>query len=286
MLFGLMLPRSNFRFTSEHLNFLKSHFDYIIYPNAFRAWRRCDNKDINLLKMRKEKDEIILLNHGISSLLIDVADLILEKFPNGFLVNKPRNVRKASDKGSPQNISVSKTYGLPLYTDIISALKYEGLPIICKPRTGYKGQGIIIVETYADIPLHIAIQDTYVYQKYIPRDERVCEYRLQVVGYKVINAVKRIYEGEEEMQWRYFNLGDNPKLSELVNISEEIAKLFGLESCAVDFMSIKKKVYQKYNLKNKWMYLETNTAYGIGEFTINRLKQRLEEYIKEKKENE
>lgn len=277
MKFGIFIPNT-VKFSSEHLNVLKQYFDYIVNLNS--GWAIRKNEDgtfdrVSLSKMRYEKDDIVFLNHGVAyihlynpidhkTLFRETIHYLLKRFVGRrFLINKFSKILNTR-KNSKVNVELYKKYSVNTITDIkdIESLRF---PIIAKPINSYKSKGIFIIEDLSEFPIGKKLHRDYIFQEYIPFKHKSHEYRLIFIGDEIANAVKREYI--EEFKWNFKNLGKNPKLPEdLINDALDIKKAIGLESVAIDFISVRKKYKHLYN-DRKYIYIESNSSYGIGEFT-------------------
>lgn len=227
-------------------------------------------------------DVLCIYNHGHS------GDINIEKASNYkkiVILNKDRTgIKNAISKGSSPILELSERLSISTYENISEAIKNEGFPLIAKPRRGGMSIGLIKLEKKSD---KNKLKDKeYIFQQYIPFKERACEYRIIVGGNEIINASKRIYKDElieegHRKPWEWKSLGKTPSLpSRLIEDTYSVKDKLNLDVVAVDWLSVKKrKVNSKY--PRKYLFLEANTGFGIGDYTMDRLYDRITEMFQE-----
>lgn len=114
-----------------------------------------------------------------------------------------------------------------------------GYPFVAKPTFGYGGKGVVIIKNRAEFDLFADNigQSGYLYQEYIP-DNPGSDIRVMVVGGKVIFSIMR--ENPNSFISNVSSGGNAIKFEatkEQKQIAVKVAKILGLEHCAVDFFN-------------------------------------------------
>ena len=152
--------------------------------------------------------------------------------------------------------------------EIAKQWQTKGYTIVARTKlTGHSGDGIIIVKEDEDIP------DAPLYTKYIFKEK---EYRVHVVGDKVIDTQRKIKDPSREViSWKVrshqngFIFARNNIVPDHSRDDAAVAavKSLGLHFGAVDI--IQERIYQK----DIYYVLEINTAPGLEGQTVERYAQ-------------
>lgn len=223
-------------------------------------------------------DVLCIYNHGHSGEInIENAN----RYKKILVLNKNRmGIKNAISKGSTPMLELSRELSIPIYESLNEGISNEGFPLIAKPRRG--GMSIGLVKLQNKFDKSKLRNKEYVFQKFVPFKDRACEYRIIVGGDKMINASKRIYRDEliekgARKPWEWQSLGKNPSLpNHLIKDTFAVRERLNLDIIAVDWLSVKKrKVNTKY--PRKYLFLEANTGFGVGDYTMGRLYDRITE---------
>lgn len=117
--------------------------------------------------------------------------------------------------------------------------KLLNYPIVAKPTYGYGGKGVIIINNRKEFDdlLDSVGQEAYLFQEFIP-DNPGSDIRVMVVGGKVIFSIMRknpnsfisnVSSGGSAVEYK--------ASKEQKQIAEKVAKILGLNHCAVDFFN-------------------------------------------------
>lgn len=199
------------------------------------------------------------------------------------VINKPASVKKASNKLMFFNLVKGKL-NIPEYTTNQEEAKVwsdEGCLVVGREiLNGHSAKGLHIIspENWEHFPHHIV----KMYVKYVPKKQ---EYRVHVVGDKVIDIRRKALRGDfpkQQANWQVRN-HDNGFIfakdgfeapQEVLDQSVEAIKLVGLDFGAVDV--IWNSFYDKAYV------LEVNTAAGLEGSTVNNYAEGFEKLYRDK----
>ncbi len=116
---------------------------------------------------------------------------------------------------------------------------YLGYPFVVKPTFGYGGKGVVIINNRQEFDkfLDRVGQEPYIYQEFIS-DNPGSDIRVMVVGGKVIFSIMR--QNPNSFISNVSSGGNASKYEatkEQKQIAIKVAKILGLEHCAVDFFN-------------------------------------------------
>lgn len=131
-----------------------------------------------------------------------------------------------------------------------------GFPIVLKARMSFGGTDVHLIENYSDFKSKIKSENKYLIQKFLKNHSLAKDYRVYIVGNKVVGGLIRTSQSETEFRSNT-SLGaiaefNNPG-SGLSYLAKKYVKKFGFEIMCVDFM--------KY--KNKYYFVEVNDAFSV-----------------------
>ncbi len=117
---------------------------------------------------------------------------------------------------------------------------YLGYPFVAKPTFGYGGKGVVIINNRKEFNIFLdnVGQEAYIYQEFIP-DNPGSDIRVMVVGGKVIFSIMR--NNPNSFISNVSSGGNATKFEatkEQKKIAVKVAKILGLEHCAVDFFNM------------------------------------------------
>lgn len=154
------------------------------------------------------------------------------------------------------------------------------LPIIAKPNSGCRGEGIILIRQVSDFEKLERPAGNYVLQEYI---ENNGDWRVIVVGGRPIGAMKRVaQEGaflNNISQGAHATTEEDPEVLKLLyKLAPRVAAQFHLRFCGVDIIRDERT--------GEYKILEVNTVpqwmnqYGFTNVTGVSVAQKLAEYMK------
>jgi glutathione synthase/RimK-type ligase-like ATP-grasp enzyme len=212
----------------------------------------------------------ILINHGNSSPIH-----IGKSVKDFFLINKPECIKYCSNKIT--NWEFLEKYYPRVYTDIpdMVSAKY---PIIAKPIDGHHGYGVEVLNSTKDFRNFSRTKklERYIVEDYIPIKH---EFRFNVFDKEVFQVSRKDKLDSKTpkggMEFEYTSLGKDAKLSDkfwdfVENVIKDFHKSvkYGLGNYCIDTI---KGTDKKYYLT------EINSAYGIGELTLDKLLSLIQE---------
>lgn len=253
------IPRIIFRlgdivFSKDFINLLKSNG--IIISRARRYIR-----------------DAIVINHGNSNSLS-----LSRRVKRFYLINKPECIRYCANKW--KNYQILKDFYPVTYlsTEDISDIQ---LPIIAKPLNGHHGYGVKYINDTDELEMILNSGKIFLLQEFIPVKH---EFRFNVFDGDVfqVSHRKKLDTTTElgGFEFEYRSLGRNAKLKQkfwnfvrdVINSFHKTIPIQDLSSYCIDVMK---------SHDGNYYLSEINSAYGIGEFTF----QKLLEEIKKSWEN-
>lgn len=134
--------------------------------------------------------------------------------------------------------------------------KLGGFPVVLKARKSFGGTDVHLIESMDDFKRKVNKNKKYVIQKYLKNSGFAKDYRVYIVGNKVVGGLIRTSQSKSEFRSNT-SLGaiaefNNPG-SGLSNLAKKYVKKFGFEIMCVDFMKS----------ANKYYFVEANDAFSI-----------------------
>ncbi len=206
----------------------------------------------------------IVINHGNSE-PIEIG----RKVRQFYIINQPEYIQYCSNK--LKNYNTLKDFYPETYTHKRDVTEY---PVMAKPLSGHHGYGITKINNRRELR-EFRPDKTYIYQRFIPIKH---EFRFNILDREVYQVShKERIEGETEgggFVFSYRSLGSNAKISDKFwNYIDRIISKFhntvgyNLGHYAIDVMK---------GTDNEYYLSEINSACGIGEFTLDKLLDLLE----------
>ena len=219
------------------------------------------SKEITLTRRNNFTRSCIIINHGNSkpySIGRNVSKL--------YFLNHPDAIHYCCNK--KHNWNILKDF----YPNVYSNSELNGdinFPIIAKPLNGHHGYGIVVVKDRKQLD-SISNKNSYIFQDLIPIKH---EFRFNVLDRDVFQISHRQRLDEETDEggyvFSYRSLGNDAKISgKFRNYVLDVIKKFhevvgySVADYCVDVMK---------GTDNEYYLSEINSAYGIGQYTIEKL---------------
>lgn len=210
----------------------------------------------------------VIINHGNRKSIT-----VGKKANNLYIINKPEAIQNCSNK--LVNCKMLKDYYPKLYSSVNDIDNY---PVIVKPINGHHGYGIEVFDNEEDIS---SFFDNHSISKYIIQQfiDIKHEYRFNIIDRNVYQVSHKMrQEGETEgggFIFSYRSLGKDAKISkEFWKYVYNIIDIFhghiddDLGHYCIDIIK---------GMDKKYYLTELNSACGLGEFTLGKLIEELEE---------
>ncbi len=203
----------------------------------------------------------IVINHG-NTKPISIGKKVKELY----VLNKPEAISLCSNK--MKNYEILKDY-YP-HTCRIS-VDTKDFPVLAKPLNGHHGYGIEKFDNVKDLSIFLKnAKQKYIVQKYIPIKH---EFRFNVLDRDVfqISHKQRLDEFTDKggYVFSYRSLGRNAKISgKFKNFVYDVIKTFH-NNIGYDLADYCIDVIKGED--NKYYLSEINSAYGVGQFTVEKL---------------
>lgn len=203
--------------------------------------------------------EYVVINHGGTGEISFGT-----KVKKATVINLPTNINLSSNKRRMMEQVQTVKNDLEIVKIPETSMDFNDMmmPFIEKPLVGYGGKGVV---------LHVRKPETRtpntIYQEFIPDVDR--EYRFVFFNKELVNISRKMpIPGKADFghfEWRSIGMGTKLPKS-LLSDAERIVEAFdGIPSLAVDFLS------RETEDGREFYFGEVNSAYGLGEFTANRL---------------
>jgi glutathione synthase/RimK-type ligase-like ATP-grasp enzyme len=220
------------------------------------------NSDIMITRKNFFNRSRFLINHGSASPIS-----IGREVGTFYVVNQPSHIRYCSNK--MMSAKFLPRYYPDYYTSLAEIRDY---PVIAKPLHGHHGVGIRILSNRHEARRFFERHsfNNYIVQELIPISH---EYRVNIFDREIFQVSEKIKleeherRGGIEFDWR--SLGENASLNPrfyafLNNVISDFHKKVGYNLGSYCFDVMKSK-------DNDYYLCEINSAYGIGELTLNKL---------------
>jgi glutathione synthase/RimK-type ligase-like ATP-grasp enzyme len=226
------------------------------------------NSDVIITRKNFFNRNRFLINHGNHSPITIGRDV--DRF---YLINKPDHIRFCANK-------MTSAKFLPrYYPDFYSSVgEIREFPVIAKPLHGYHGIGIRILNNRHELRRFFENHQfgNYIVQDLIPISH---EYRVNIFDREIFQISEKIRleehqrRGGIEFEWR--SLGEDARMKAkfhtfIDNVINDFHKKVGynLGSYCFDVMK---------SGDGDYYLCEINSAYGIGELTLQKLLTKIEE---------
>ena len=220
-------------------------------------------KDSGIILTRKDKflRNGIIINHGNTKPIS-----IGKKVKKLYLLNKPSAIHYCSNKIDNYDI-LNEFYP----HSCRASVDVDSFPVLAKPINGHHGYGIERFNNLKDLSMFLKkTNKQYIIQKYIPIKH---EFRFNVLDRDVFQISHRQRLDEETDEggyvFSYRSLGNDAKISgKFRNYVLDVIKKFhevvgySVADYCVDVMK---------GTDNEYYLSEINSAYGIGQYTIEKL---------------
>ena len=223
------------------------------------------NKGIILTRRNHFKRSGIIINHGNTKPITkanNVKDL--------YLINKPEAISLCSDK--MKNYKILNQFYPKTCRAVVDVKKF---PVLAKPINGHHGYGIKKFDYIEDLSKFMkGVNKPYIIQEYIPIKH---EYRFNILDRDVfqVSHKERLDEFTDKggYVFSYRSLGKDAKLSKkFKDFVKDVIKAFHevvgytLGDYCIDVIK---------GQDNKYYLSEINSAYGVGQFTVDKLLETL-----------
>jgi len=228
--------------------------------------------DIILTRKNHFKRNCIIINHGNTTPLT-----ISKKADKVYLLNKPDAIHWCSNK--LHNYEILKEYYPETTTNQSDVQHY---PVIAKPLHGHHGYGIKRFNYMRDLKNFLnKVKEKYIIQTFIPIKH---EFRFNVINREVfqVSHKQRVYDNNGNplktdnggMVFSYRSLGSNAKISSkfwkyINGVIEKFHNTVGYDLADYCIDVIKGE-------DGKYYLSEMNSAYGIGQYTLEKLIDRID----------
>jgi len=240
----------------------------LVFSKSFM--RAVKDKGIIVTKRDTFNNNCIIINHGnIKGVKAG------QNTSRVYLINKPDFIRYCSSK--KLNSKTLKEFYPKVYSSYKEVDKY---PVILKPRGGHHGYGIHIINSKRELRIfsqrHL---DNYFIEEYVPV---IHEFRFNILDKEVYQVsrkdllTKKSTKGGYEFEWK--SLGKDAKISKnfwdyVYKVINQFHEIVGdnLGHYALDIFRCE---------HNKYYVCEINSACGFGEYTIDKLKESIDNKYK------
>lgn len=229
----------------------------------------CRDRGIKITRKDTFNKNCIILNHGNQ-----VPITISSNVKVCYLLNQPNSIHTCSNKRTNMNI-------LPtFYPKVYKGGDAVEFPVVIKTPHGFQGTGVkkAIGKRQFERVINLLGTDVII-EEYIPIRS---EYRFNVFD-KTIYQISRkdmVSGWESKFEFEWVSLGDEAKLSSsfykfVDRVIDTLYNEVGDNLCSYAIDVIKSE-------NGKYYLSEINTAFGIGEFTADRLIICIENKLKNK----
>lgn len=203
------------------------------------------------------------------------------------VINNTRGMLISNDKFWQGEYVASKGYKVPRSVFISNKESLEQVldtfeyPLIVKQQFGYGGEGVALVESKRSassvISSFLSHRIPIVVQEYLPDEFGGRDYRVYVLGDKVVKGVeRRAKQGDFRAN---LNLGGKKRQfkipKKLATMAVDIAQLVGLEIATVDFLLYKGEYYFLEINKSPGMKKDLKMAEEILKYAKDRVRGKI-----------
>jgi ribosomal protein S6--L-glutamate ligase len=212
----------------------------------------------------------------LASMLVENKKIVIEQSLAGkYIHGKMQQAHMFNSMKVPHPKTVH-AFSLDGWKNVLSDFDF---PIIIKPVFGFKGRGVVKIETFKEALSFFEKNNEveYLAQEYFPIES---DYRIFVVGGKIIGGFRRdLFEGEYKS-----NVHGTPAENividkEMARISLAAAEAVGYEITGIDLMRFGNEIYViEANVVPQWEKFKKvtgiNPAEAIMDYAIEKYKNR------------
>jgi len=225
------------------------------------------SKNVRISRANRYIRDAVVLNHGNSN-----SFTLSSRVKRFYLINKPSSIKYCSNKWLNYEILHDFYPRTQLSTDKDIRLNF---PILAKPLNGHHGYGIVIINDSKMLESIANSKTVYILQDYINIKH---EFRFNVFNRQVfqVSHKERTEDktGKGGFIFNYRSLGEHAKLKKRFwEFVHNVIHTFHLTIPVEDLGSYCIDVMKDFN--GNYYLSEMNSAYGIGEYTFNKLLGRI-----------